>query len=217
MDMILRTLVSVLLLAPLQLMAAEDCKPSEWGADDQMGAANRITPASIKKASRLIKTGKTYSLGITIDSDMPAFAPRTLSLTVVQPNQQEANRPMGEMTYNDDIFTGWLGIGSQIDGLGHAGHKGIYYNCNDAKDFASVSGLTKLGIENVPPIVARGIVLDMAGHYGVSHLEAGQYFTVDDVKAVAKKQGTPIREGDVVLFHTGWTDAKLKSDPARHG
>ncbi|MDG1381766.1 MAG: ribonucleoside-diphosphate reductase subunit alpha, partial [Flavobacteriales bacterium] len=87
------------------------------------------------------------------------------------------------------------------------------YNCNDAKDFASVSGLTKLGIENVPPIVARGIVLDMAGHYGVSHLEAGQYFTVDDVKAVAKKQGTPIREGDVVLFHTGWTDAKLKSDP----
>ena len=166
MDMILRTLVSVLLLAPLQLMAAEDCKPSEWGADDQMGAANRITPASIKKASRLIKTGKTYSLGITIDSDMPAFAPRTLSLTVVQPNQQEANRPMGEMTYNDDIFTGWLGIGSQIDGLGHAGHKGIYYNCNDAKDFASVSGLTKLGIENVPPIVARGIVLDMAGHYG---------------------------------------------------
>jgi len=144
---------------------------------------------------------------------MPAFAPRTLSLTVVQPNQQEANRPLGEMTYNDDIFTGWLGIGSQIDGLGHAGHKGIYYNCNDAKDFASVSGLTKLGIENVPPIVARGIVLDMAGHYGVSHLEAGQYFTVDDVKAVAKKQGTPIREGDVVLFHTGWTDAKLKSDP----
>ncbi|MDC0996917.1 cyclase family protein [Pseudomonadales bacterium] len=213
MDMILRTLVSVLLLAPLQLIASEECKPSEWGADDQMGAANRITPASIKKASRLIKTGKTYSLGITIDSDMPAFAPRTLSLTVVQPNQQEANRPMGEMTYNDDIFTGWLGIGSQIDGLGHAGHKGIYYNCNDAKDFASVSGLTKLGIENVPPIVARGIVLDMAGHYGVSHLEAGQYFTVDDVKAVAKKQGTPIREGDVVLFHTGWTDAKLKSDP----
>ena len=50
MDMILRTLVSVLLLAPLQLMAAEDCKPSEWGADDQMGAANRITPASIKKS-----------------------------------------------------------------------------------------------------------------------------------------------------------------------
>ena len=213
MDMILRTLVSVLLLAPLQLIASEECKPSEWGADDQMGAANRITAASIKKASRLIKTGKTYSLGITIDSDTPAFAPRGLSLTVVQPNQQESNRPMGEMTYNDDIFHGWLGIGSQIDGLGHAGSQRHLLQLQRCKRLCQCEWPHQTGIENVPPIVARGIVLDMAGHYGVSHLEAGQYFTVDDVKAVAKKQGTPIREGDVVLFHTGWTDAKLKSDP----
>lgn len=209
----MRTLTCILLLVPMQLMADSACKISEWGADDQIGAANRITEATIKKASRLIKTGKTYSLGLTIDSSMPAFAPRSLSLTVVQPNQQEGNRPFGDMTYNDDIFNGWLGVGSQIDGLGHLGHKGVYYNCNEAKDFAAIDGLTRLGIENVPPIVARGIVLDMAAHFGVSHLEAGQFFTVDDVKAVAKKQRTPIREGDVVLFHTGWTDAKLKSDP----
>jgi kynurenine formamidase len=209
----IRILVSILLLLPMQLMADSDCKTSEWGADDQIGAANRITATTIKEASRLVKTGKTYSLGLTIDSSMPAFAPRSLSLTVVQPNQQEGNRPFGDMTYNDDIFNGWLGVGSQIDGLGHLGHKGVYYNCNEAKDFAAIDGLTRLGIENVPPIVARGIVLDMAGYYGVSHLEAGQFFTVDDVKAVAKKQRTPIREGDVVLFHTGWTDAKLKSDP----
>lgn len=209
----MRILKIILLLAPLQLMADEHCKTSEWGADDQVGAANRITAATVKEASRLIKTGKTYSLGLTIDSSTPAFAPRGLSITVVQPNQQEGNRPFGDMTYNDDIFHGWLGIGSQIDGLGHLGHKGVYYNCNLAKDFAAIGGLTRLGIENVPPIVARGIVLDMAGHYGVTHLKAGQFFTVDDVKAVAKKQRTPIREGDVVLFHTGWTDAKLESDP----
>jgi kynurenine formamidase len=209
----MRTLTCILLLVPIHLMADSHCKTSEWGADDQIGAANRITAASVRQASRLIKTGKTYSLGLTIDSSMPAFAPRSLSLTVVQPNQQEGNRPFGDMTYNDDIFNGWLGVGSQIDGLGHLGHKGVYYNCNEAKDFAAIDGLTRLGIENVPPIVARGIVLDMAAHYGVPHLEAGQFFTVDDVKAVVKKQRTPIQEGDVVLFHTGWTDAKLKSDP----
>ena len=218
MDLILRTLVSVLLLAPLQLMAAEDCKPSEWGADDQMGAANRITPASIKKASRLIKTGKTYSLGITIDSDTPAFAPRGLSLTVVQPNQQESNRPFGDMTYNDDIFHGWFGIGSQLDGFGHlGGPDGTFYNCNKGKDFAQIDGLTKLGIETVPPIVARGIILDMTAHFKVDFLNAGQSFTVKDVKAVEKKQGTPIQEGDVVLFHTGWIDAKFDSDPKLWG
>ncbi len=202
-------------LLPLIFSAYADqhCQPSEWGADDEIGAANRISAASILKASKLIKKGKTHGLGIVIDSTTPAFPPRGLSLTVVQPNQQEGNRPFFDMTYNDDIFNGWLGIGSQIDGLGHLGHKGIYYNCNDAKDFAGVSGLTKLGIEKVPPIVARGIVLDVAGHYGVKHLKAGQYFTVEDIKAIEKKQRTPVREGDVVLFHTGWTDAMIKSDP----
>ncbi len=197
----------------LQVLADDHCEVSEWGPEDQAGAANRITAESVLAASELIKTGKTYSLGIVIDSTTPAFPPRGLSLTVVQPNQQEGARPFHNMTYNDDIFTGWLGIGSQIDGLGHLGHNGMYYNCNQAKDFSAIDGLTKLGIENVPPIVARGVVLDMAGHLGVEHMEAGQTFSVEDVKAVEKKQGTPIREGDVVLFHTGWTDATLKQDP----
>jgi|TARA_B110000116_G_scaffold97026_1_gene84586 kynurenine formamidase len=203
----------ILLLLPLYAAADSHCKTSEWGADDQVGAANRITEMSVLEAAKLVKTGKTYSLGLTIDANTPAFAPRSLSLTVVQPNQQEGARPFYNMTYNDDIFSGWLGIGSQIDGLGHLGENGVYYNCNHAKNFSALGGLTKLGIENVPPIVTRGIVLDIAAHYGVDHLKAGQYFSVEDVKAVEKSQETPIREGDVVLFHTGWTDAMLESDP----
>lgn len=203
----------LLLLLPFAVLADSHCQTSEWGPDDQIGAANRITEVSVLEAASLIKTGKTYSLGLTIDANTPAFPPRSLSLIIVQPNQQEGARPNYGMTYNDDIFSGWFGIGSQLDGLGHLGVEGMYYNCNHARDFAAISGLTRLGIENVPPIVARGIVLDMAAHYGVETLEAGQYFSVDDVKAVEKKQGTPVREGDVVLFHTGWTDAKLKSDP----
>ena len=83
----------------------------------------------------------------------------------------------------------------------------------NGKDFTDISGLKKLGIENVPPLVARGIILDMASYFGVDYLEAGQFFTVEDVKAVEKKQGTPVKKGDVVIFHTGWIDAKLKSDP----
>jgi kynurenine formamidase len=203
----------ILLLLPLYAAADSHCKTSEWGADDQVGAANRITEMSVLEAAKLVKTGKTYSLGLTIDANTPAFAPRSLSLTVVQPNQQEGARPFYNMTYNDDIFSGWLGIGSQIDGLGHLGENGVYYNCNHAKNFSALGGLTKLGIENVPPIVTRGIVLDIAAHYGVDHLKAGQYFSVEEVKAVEKSQETPIREGDVVLFHTGWTDAMLESDP----
>ncbi|MCY3794180.1 MAG: cyclase family protein, partial [Gammaproteobacteria bacterium] len=81
-----------------------------------------------------------------------------------------------------------------------------YYHCNRAADFSAITALTRLGIEKEPPLVARGIVLDMAAHHGVDHLAAGQAFSVEDVQAVEKRQGTPVREGDVVLFHTGWTD-----------
>ncbi|MDG2278922.1 MAG: cyclase family protein [Pseudomonadales bacterium] len=206
-------LLTVMLCATTTGWAADACKPSPWGADDQVGNANLITQSSVIDAATLIRTGKTYSLGIVIDSTTPAFAPRGLSLQVVQPGQQEGARPNVGMTYNDDIFQGWFGIGSQLDGLGHLGFDGMYYNCNHAHDFADISGLKKLGIENVPPLVARGVVLDMAGHFGKAHMEAGEHFSVADMEAVIEKQGTPIREGDVVLFHTGWTDAKLKSDP----
>ena len=57
----------------------------------------------------------------------------------------------------------------------------------------------------------------MTAHFKVDFLNAGQSFTVKDVKAVEKKQGTPIQEGDVVLFHTGWIDAKFNSDPKLWG
>ena len=212
--MLMRFVGILVFISAASAFAEESCEPSRWGPDDQMGNANLISPESVLKASSLIKTGKTYGLGITIDSNTPAFAPRSLSLMVVQPGQQEGARPFGINTYNDDIFFGWFGIGSQIDGLGHLGYDGDYYNCNRSEDFAQLTGLTKLGIENVPPIVARGVVLDMASHFGVDVMEAGKYFSVEDVKAVARKQKTPIREGDVVLFHAGWTDAYLDSDPA---
>jgi kynurenine formamidase len=194
-------------------VSAADCKPSRWGADDQIGNANLITEQSVLAASQLIKTGKTYPLGIIIDANTPAFPPRSLSLQVVQPGQQMGKVAFPNAIYNDDLVQMWLGIGPQIDGFGHLGSNGTYYNCNKAEDISEITGLTRLGIENVPPLVTRGVVLDMAKHFGVDHMEAGQFFSVDDVKAVERAQATPVREGDVVLFHTGWTDAKLASDP----
>ena len=207
-------LIFIMTLYLIQVSNASECEFSKWGPNDEIGNANLITPESILKASKLIKTGKVYSLGITIDANTPAFPPRSLSLQIVQPNQQFGNKPFPNSTYNDDIFQGWFGIGSQIDGFGHLGDPdGIFYNCNKGKDFAQIDGLTKLGVETIPPIVARGIILDMTDHFGVEYLEAGQSFSVKDVKAIAKKQGTPIQEGDVVIFHTGWIDAKFETDP----
>ena len=188
-------------------VAAQEWTKSKWGPEDEIGAANLITPESVVDASKLVKSGKTYNLGIIVDKNTPAFSPRSMSITVLQPNQigTEGLGTNG-MTYNDDIFTGWLGIGPQIDGLGHIGVKHTYYNGFKDSEFAKADGLKKLGLEKLPPIVTRGVLLDMAAYYGVDIVKEGTPYTKEDVQGAAKKQGVEIRKGDVVLFHSGWLE-----------
>ena len=96
---------------------AQDWTKSKWGPNDEIGAANYITPELVVKAAGLVKTGKTYALGIPVDSKTPAYPPRTFNITVVQPGQA-GNSGIGpnKATYNDDILDTWVGIGSQLDG-----------------------------------------------------------------------------------------------------
>ncbi|MCV6585139.1 MAG: cyclase family protein [Marinibacterium sp.] len=197
--------------------AVADCTPSQWGAEDEIGAANLITPETVLAATGLIKQGRVHPLGIVVDASTPAFAPRGANLQVVQPGQHNGRTLTGDfgwdISYNDDLAQLWFGVGSQIDGLSHLGEAGGYYNCNDAKDFVALTGVKKLGIEGIPPIVARGVLIDMARFHGVDAMAGGQPVTSDDLRAAAEAQGVEIREGDVILIHTGWTDAKLASEP----
>ena len=199
-------------------MAQASWYPSKWGPNDEIGAANYLTPALALQASKLVTTGKVYSLGITVNTTTPAYPPRTCSIYIVQPGQQGGSEGLGptKTTYNDDILNCWNGIGTQLDGLGHIGVGERYYNGNKWQDFANISGLKKLGTEKVPPFVARGVVLDMAAHYGVEVVKEGTAFNKAEIDAVAKKQGVEIRQGDVVIFHTGWLSL-IEKDPKRFG
>ncbi len=204
---------SVALLGTVGTASAQDWTKSKWGPNDEIGAANYMTPELVVKAAGLVKTGKTYALGIPVDSKTPAYPPRTFKITIVQPGQ--AGIPgLGptKTTYNDDIIDGWVGIGSQIDGLGHIGVEHVYYNGNKLADFADPTGLKKLGIEKVPPMVTRGVLLDMAAYYGTDVVKEGTAFNVKEIEEVAKKQGVEIRQGDVVIFHTGWLSLIGKDD-----
>ena len=196
---------------------AQDCMPSSWGVDDEIGAANHITTESVLAALSLVTKGEVHPLGIVVDPNMPAYPPRGMMLQVVQPTQQFGRSLVQDfgwpITYNDDVAQLWWGIGPQIDGLGHLGESGAFYNCNRGSDFAAITGLEKLGIHNIPPLVGRGILIDMAKYFGVDALEGGQVFDADDVQAAASAQNVEIQMGDVILFHTGWTDAKLESEP----
>jgi hypothetical protein len=194
-----------------------DWFPSKWGADDEIGAANLMTPQRIIEAARLVKTGKTYELGIVVSPATPAFPPRDCKVYIVQPGQM-AGETLGpnKTTYNDDILNCWVGIGSQLDGLGHLGIDNVYYNGHQAKDFAQPLGLTKLGIEKVPAMVARGVLLDMAAFLGTDVVKEGTPYNREEIEGAAKKQGVEIREGDVVIFHSGWLSL-IESDPKRYG
>lgn len=200
--------VSVFLISPV--FAAEPCEPSKWGAEDEIGAANYVSPEQVLMAVKLVKKGESHPLGIVIDQQTPAFPPRSFSLQVVQPGQHNGRSLLPEfgwdIVYNDDQAQLWFGIGPQLDGLGHMGEAGTYYNCNKAVDFIDISGLKKLGTHNVPPLVGRGVLLDMARFYGVETIPAGRGISSADIKAAAIAQRVEIRQGDVVLLHTGWTD-----------
>jgi hypothetical protein len=100
---------SVALLGSVGTVSAQDWTKSKWGPNDEIGAANYMTPELVLKAAQLIKTGKTYALGIPVSSTTPAYPPRGFKITIVQPGQ--AGSPgLGptKTTYNDDIIEGWV-------------------------------------------------------------------------------------------------------------
>jgi len=201
------------LSATIETASAQDWTKSKWGPNDEIGAANYMTPELVLKAASLVKTGKTYALGIPVTSSTPAYPPRSFKITVVQPGQAGiAGLGPNKATYNDDILDTWVGIGSQLDGLGHLGVEHVYYNGNKLADFADPTGLKKLGIEKVPPIVTRGVLLDMAAYYNTDIVKEGTAFNTKEIEEVAKKQGVEIRQGDVVIFHTGWLSLIGKDD-----
>ena len=194
---------------------ADNWYPSKYGADDTLGAINNLSPELVVKAAKLVITGKTYALGVETGPTSPAYPPRSYSMTVLQLSDGTGT-PIGtnRATGNDDLLNFWMGIGSQIDGLGHMGIDHTYYNGNHASAFVRPTGLEKLSVHLLPPIVSRGILLDMTAYFGEDMLPEGKAFNSKEIKAAAQAQGIKIEAGDVVLFHTGWLNLS-DTDPVR--
>ncbi len=210
---------AIVLLWPLSAHAQEPClTASKFGPADQIGNLNLVTPAKTLAATKLVTKGKTYRLGIETNKDTPAYPPRTFAVTIVQPGQN-AGATLGptKTSYNDDIINGWAGVGTQLDGLGHIGVDNLYYNCNRSIDFAMTDGLKKLGVEHVPAVATRGVLLDMAGYFNTDILKEGTAINRAEIEGAMKRQGIKaIERGDVVLFYTGWLKL-LGKDNKRFG
>lgn len=183
--------------------SAQDWVPSRYGADDRIGAANNLSAEGVLRASELISTGKVYPLGIETEEGAPAYGGRTYDIDIIASG---ANVEVGTdvVTSNDERVTTSFGIGSQIDGLGHLGIGNQYYNGLTAAEIVSDAGLMALGTHDIPPIVTRGLLLDMARYFDVDMVPEGTAFNRAEIDAAAHAQGLQIQRGDVVLFHTGW-------------
>ena len=218
----IRVLFSLTLVASTYsgAVAAEDWHPSKWGKDDTLGSVNEITTQSIVSAAQLVKLGKRYALGQVTSRDTPAFGSRTFELFAVSHGGvfNGTSQPLGsgQLTTNDDWALVFMGVGSQIDGLGHVGIDHVYYNGNKVEDFFHPGGLKKLSTDQIPPIVARGIVLDIVGYLkehdpdklmtagGVEMLKGGVPINRVEIEGALKRQEISLGKGDVVLLHTGY-------------
>jgi kynurenine formamidase len=181
--------------------------PSEWGADDQRGAMNRITPENVLAASRLIQTGKIYPLGHVYERGMPLPGGRTFVLTIPgSPTRAPSGK--NQLVSFDEMFTGEIGqVGTQLDGLGHVGvHVGdddLFYNGFKRSEFADAFGHKKLGVEHVGVFFTRGLLLDVARVRKQERLPAGYAITPGDLQACLDEAKLKIQPGDVVLIRTG--------------
>jgi len=210
-----QALLGATVLLVSQFALADDWFPSKYGAQDTLGAINNLSADKVKQAAGLIKTGKTYALGVETGPESPAYPPRSYAMTILQLDDGTGT-PLGtnKATGNDDLMYLWMGIGSQIDGLGHMGLNHVYYNGNKASDFITPKGLTKLSIDKLPPIVTRGVLLDIARLKGEDILPEGTAINSAEIKAAAAAAKLTIEQGDVVLLHTGWLNV-MDTDPTR--
>ena len=181
--------------------------PSEWGAEDQRGAANRLTPDKVLEARDLITEGNVYQLGRIYEHGMPLVGKRHFSLTIpgLPTGEPEGSN---EFVFNDEQFSGEIGqIGTQFDGLGHIGCRvdgdDRFYNGFRLSEFGDSYGLKKIGVENVGAFFTRGVLLDVAGLKNTERLPVTYEITASDLQACLNKAKLEIRPGDVVLIHTG--------------
>lgn len=187
-----------------------------WGAGDQAGASNWITPEKIVDASKQIKTGKTYELGRIYEKEMPVPENRTFELFIPS---FPTYGPIGEKrtVFFDELLVTQIGqVGTQFDGLGHPASMvdmddgtttEVFYNGFTGEEVRDPFGHKKLGIEHVKPILTTGILIDLPASMNKEGLDEKHEVTLEEVQNALKNQGmkeSDIKPGDAILFNFGW-------------
>lgn len=208
----------------------------KWGKDDEIGVLNEVTAADVLKAVSFIKKGKVYDLETLRYKGMPTW-PGHCSFDLLTYASPRGRRNMINSNYNPAFnwtaTGGWLGnkineydvaantemmiaplhMGTHIDGLCHitVGKDAHWYNgFSEEKDWSDFGPL-KADASTIPPIVIRGVLLDIAGYKGVAHLEPGESITSKEIEECAKWANIELQKNDAVFMRTGerWPEMDL--------
>ena len=218
-----RTLTIFLLLASFMASAADRVVgTSPWGPGDEIGRLNLITPESQTAVLSRIAGGKTYDLSVEYFIGMPSWQaagdPHYRIWMTHTPHGTVIDDPLNlgksmnkHVSYTGAAISMYTHMGTHIDALNHFGLDGKIWNGFSAAEHAGDRGWQVAGAENIPPIIARGVMIDVAAAKGLDMLPDGYRVTRNDLKKALTRQKTRLSEGDVVLIRTGrmqrYTDA----------
>ncbi|MHC5560895.1 cyclase family protein [Kocuria sp. U4B] len=184
------------------------------------GAIATLTADHALRAAELIKTGRIYSLAVQTNPESPAWPGRSFQvLTDHIWVNDEMEYGSNKLSGIDDYISLWCGVATHLDGFGHIAIDGKHYGDFDTSEVIRSRGAVKHGIETVPPVATRGVLLDVAGALGVEALEPGYEITEADIDRTLERQGITLTPGNVVLIHTGtirditFTEAFDDSEP----
>ncbi|MGD0715536.1 MAG: cyclase family protein [Gaiellaceae bacterium] len=183
----------------------------------QSSALSRITSAQVQKALQLAVEGRVYDLGLEINEQMPQgligqFTPFSLCFRATP----EKTGAQGPFQYAVETIIGTLHTSTHIDGLVHVQAENRIYGGDFVSDARDDRGWKKHGMETVPPLVGRCVMLDVAGVKGVDALQDGYEITIDDLKRSCSAQIVEVEPGDCVLVRTGKI-REFYTNPAKFG
>lgn len=187
-----------------------------WGEADEVGALNAMTPETIQAALKLAKSGRVFDLGVTYSRNSFKWPGHSPCEVITFRSPEGVKRQLDHEFVEPDVNSagqGWHScalfindnVGTQIDGLGHVtvGEDDHWYNGFREADWGGNFGIRKCDVTTIPPIICRGVLLDIAGLHEVDVLPSHYAITPGDVDRALAKQKVKLQVGDAVFFRTG--------------
>jgi kynurenine formamidase len=151
------------------------------------------------KKSKVFDLGQPYFTGMPHHPNQPPFAYTLLK------KHGDITLEKERISFCNDLFTMGGHTGTHLDAKAHVARNNRVANNVDISDFQDYqNGLKVMGIETTPPIVKRGILLDIPPLLNLEFLPNDFGIGKEEMEEATEREGIEIEEGDVVLVRTGW-------------